>query len=370
MSENEFSMPDMDRSSVDKSFGDITRPHGAMPDLDIDFMTLTRDDAAFERYLENAPSIVTALDTQNALKDVVWSNEKELTTVMDQLVRDLTRRARADLLIGELVIISGTTLVLPQGEKNDIREGVSFYPRNIESDEFVPQLITGQSGRFYSFYYRIVENPNNTYSARIVYRVSVGESDTPFQHTFVCASADVDYTTRLEFDKDEINRDVRDAKDVFKEVMSVEVSEYLSQLYELMGSSDGRYTAEMLNTISSIVQIISTHDALKSVRQRSLESLETLIISYMSPRLGGRPLAIEYTAGLLHSSDGKIEPKSLIPQWQQSEDAPFTLEATVITEVAVRPIHDNTSNAQEPYMIIRLGDDTHYVPLSKITAIL
>lgn len=353
---------------------DSIAPWTHRKELDTAFIGITGDTRAGRHYIADCPTFERAMTMQEHVKTLRWETEEEARGVLDDLVTQLGKSADHDDIMNEPVTIGGPSLVLPIAHVDSFEKSITSGARRIADDEFAPELMTGVTGKFSGFYFNLHQDDQPGITATLVYQVLIGRAIIANACTLQFASGDVNHLTTLDFLQDRHNRELFDAVKVF-ESAGEEVVLYVNHLLSLLMSESGEYTADDLNDIADIIQMLSVHEDLKDVRQQSIESLEAVITLCMPPRLAKKTHSVEHTAGLyrIETPEHTTIP---VPYQLDDDDQPVVFEAASIKEVIVMPAYDidpPESEAEmryEPYIIVRMGDDVSCcVPLSKVTAL-
>lgn len=366
-----------DGSAIDNGFKDQTRrrydtesPH------DTEFIQHTEDRLVEHQYLRDAIPLQRGNEVQATLAGITWDTRDEAVVALEKIIDELNKQVRRSEIMSQFVTLWSSSMVLPDVDVHNNSEILTTRPRIIHDEEFVPELHSGATGRFHSFYYDIQDNEQTSdVHAHLIYRVALGMEDSKYSQALLFASAVVGPTTVLEFLQDRDYQLLLDAGDVFDETGDETVYECISELHGITFNNTGDYSIEELGRISEIIQILTTHESLSGVRKKVQTSLETILSHHMSPRLGKQPLSLTHTAGLRHRTDD-ITTTDLVPYWQQPDTPAFYIEPTAIDEVVVMPLYSQSgvdmsdmNGALEPYIVVRQKTETHYVPLSQITAV-
>lgn len=341
--------------------------------LDKAFVDITGDRHSNRHYLHDCPTFEQAIRMQEQVQASRWDNEEDARAALNIVISQLDQSADNDGIMNLPVTISGQSLRLPIARVDSFESRIETGARRIGEDEFVPETMTGVTGKLSGFYYDLIDCDDHV-KAKLVYQVLIGRAMIANVCALQFATADVSHLTTIDFAHDCQTRELMDAVVVFEESQSHEVSLYVNHLLGLVLNSTGGYSAEDLNTIADIIQMLSVHDDLKEVRQRVVEALEVIIITGMTPRLAGHPHNVEHTAGIFQiMSDAKATVP--VPYETSTDEPPAVIDAARINEIVVMPIlADDTSErasdiVYEPYLIARTDGGVCYVPLSKITSL-
>lgn len=341
--------------------------------LDKEFKGITGDSYSSRHYIHDCPSFERALKAQEEIQAQKWDSEEEARIVLDVIIDQLDRMAHEDGIMNQPVMISGQSLRLPTAQVDSFAKTIETGARRVNEDEFVPELMTGVTGKFSGYYYDLIDCDDYV-KAKLVYEVLMGRAAIANVHALQFATADVSHLTMLDFAFDRHNRELIDAIQVFEETQSSEVVLYINHLLEPALNATGEYSADDLNTIADIIQMLSVHDDLKEIRQKAIEALEVIVITSMTPRLAVRSHNVQHTEGIFQIMS---DAKSTVPVPYQTGDdePPAVIDAAKINEIVVMPTQAYNTSEQvsdvvyEPFLIARTDGGVCYVPLSKITSL-
>lgn len=178
------------------------------------------DDPFIEpEFLCESPLFTEALEVSDALRECRWTTSQEAEEVAKAVYEALDARAAQLKIMGQGVTISSPTLTLPSHiKKPDIHELV-VTPHDPTRDSSLDETYKlGAHGAFCGFYAEVVEQSGSDgYSLQLYYQVDLMQPVVSKVGVVKqVAAADVDLSTRLDFDQDRRRQEQQTTMSILK----------------------------------------------------------------------------------------------------------------------------------------------------------